>query len=484
MEKRTRKILIVDDEQPMRRVVELSLRQWGFEVLPAVNGRQALELLPAFAPDLIISDITMPVMNGYDFCTAVRRELEARYRKIPFIFLTANTDAGSVAAGFRHGADDYLTKPFNVDELRERVFALVDRLELEERIGPKPGFSGSLAAVAFPDVLNVLEIGRKTGTLTIRTGAKYRGDVHLQDGFIVGAQTDLCRDRDALCQLLADGGETFDFFAAPQVPATMEPVPVTHLLMEGMRLLDELAEYRRHIPPKETPLHLGADGTGAEKEGAVDPDIHRLVPLLVDRDVTYAELLDLSPLGRMQTELAVAKMIAGGLVSCGRSVAPPLPEKPMPPRRYSSFFLTGCGMADDAFAERLAGSLDFPGTRRTSDLGLATYHYYDLPDRSCIRFCVVREERRHHPLVRTLIGNAEVVLYVYRQAAADHAADLAELLAAAPDKERIVFIDNGCAPFGIHRVAEKHRCRYYYFHDGNDIGAILSDLFVHSHREA
>ncbi|MBU1342818.1 MAG: response regulator [Proteobacteria bacterium] len=113
--KRERTILIVDDSISIRRIVQKGLERSGFQVLTAENGKEALYVLNKTLPDMILSDIDMPVMNGYKFCEAVR--LKHELKKIPFMVMSANSDRGNMNRMIQQGAVAYICKPFNIDQL-------------------------------------------------------------------------------------------------------------------------------------------------------------------------------------------------------------------------------------------------------------------------------------------------------------------------------------------------------------------------------
>jgi len=113
------KILIIEDDAGIRRSLALSLKTEGYAVTEAPNGRAGLELAAAEAPALIICDINMPEMDGYEVVTALRRD--SALASIPFVFLTARGERAEIRRGMNLGADDYLTKPFTREELLEAV---------------------------------------------------------------------------------------------------------------------------------------------------------------------------------------------------------------------------------------------------------------------------------------------------------------------------------------------------------------------------
>lgn len=118
-------ILLVDDEKRLVSLVEAYLQQEGFRVLTAYNGKEALALTHREKPDLIILDIMMPEMNGYEFMREHRRQANT-----PIILLTARVDDEEKIIGLELGADDYITKPFRPRELIARVRAVLRRTSI------------------------------------------------------------------------------------------------------------------------------------------------------------------------------------------------------------------------------------------------------------------------------------------------------------------------------------------------------------------
>ena len=119
-------ILIVEDEHTLRRLLEYRLSK-QYDVRTATNGEEALERIDERAPDMIISDIMMPVMDGFALQSAVQSRKETS--AIPFIFLTAKADEQSRMKGLRTGVDDYITKPFDIEQLLKRVDRLLERTQ-------------------------------------------------------------------------------------------------------------------------------------------------------------------------------------------------------------------------------------------------------------------------------------------------------------------------------------------------------------------
>jgi DNA-binding response OmpR family regulator len=120
-------ILVVDDEKRLVSLVNEYLQQAGYRVVSAFNGKQALEVSHREKPDLIILDLMMPEMNGYEFMQVLRKEMDT-----PIILLTARVEDEEKVVGLELGADDYVTKPFRPRELVARVRSVLRRSNKEE----------------------------------------------------------------------------------------------------------------------------------------------------------------------------------------------------------------------------------------------------------------------------------------------------------------------------------------------------------------
>jgi len=124
------KILVVEDDKIMRRLITTLLeKEEIYEVVEAVNGQQALEMIAQDIPDLILLDIMMPMMDGYEVCKRLRGE--QKYAKIPIIMLSSLDDKEDLVKGFNLGVDDYISKPVDCQILKARINALLRRVELD-----------------------------------------------------------------------------------------------------------------------------------------------------------------------------------------------------------------------------------------------------------------------------------------------------------------------------------------------------------------
>lgn len=127
------KILVVDDEKLLVKGIRFNLENEGYDVITGSDGMEAVELAGSENPDLIVLDLMMPRLDGLGACGKIRE-----FSDVPIIMLTAKADDMDKLLGFEHGADDYLTKPFNILELKARIKALLRRSKSGRRQEEKP----------------------------------------------------------------------------------------------------------------------------------------------------------------------------------------------------------------------------------------------------------------------------------------------------------------------------------------------------------
>ena len=192
------KILVVDDEELLVKGIRFNLQNEGYEVITGSNGLEAVQLAQSQAPDLIILDVMMPEMDGLAACSSIRS-----FSDVPIILLTAKVDDMDKLMGFDNGADDYITKPFNILELKARIRAMLRRtgagtkqssnlltigsitLDLDSRNAYRSGVLADLTAKEF-DVIEFLmrnpnRVYSREALLDTIWAYEYRSDIRTVD---------------------------------------------------------------------------------------------------------------------------------------------------------------------------------------------------------------------------------------------------------------------------------------------------------------
>jgi CheY-like chemotaxis protein len=124
------KILVADDERDIRELIGFTLRIAGFEVVLVADGVEAIEQAPLEKPDLILLDVRMPKVTGYDVCRHLKEDPATS--AIPIVFLSAKGQDGEIQEGLDSGAVEYIVKPFTPDDLTEQVRDVLQRMEISE----------------------------------------------------------------------------------------------------------------------------------------------------------------------------------------------------------------------------------------------------------------------------------------------------------------------------------------------------------------
>jgi DNA-binding response OmpR family regulator len=256
-------VLVADDDAWILRMVATVLEKRGYSVETAVDGEDALARALAHPPDLLITDVMMPKIDGWSLVRQLRAHPELSM--LPVIFLTALSSEDDRIRGFRLGADDYVTKPFRFEELDLRVAKTLRRTaqsvqETRDQLAGT-GLRGDLSQVGLSSLLVLIEMERKTGLLQLRAPEEgVTAQILVREGKVVHARIDEAEepvDAEAVYYLLTWGAGEFEFIACLVEGVDRVSVSTTHLLMEGARLMDEAREPSLAapvvIPPKREP---------------------------------------------------------------------------------------------------------------------------------------------------------------------------------------------------------------------------------------
>jgi DNA-binding response OmpR family regulator len=240
-------VLVADDDAWILRMVATVLEKRGYSVETATDGEEALACALARTPDLLITDVMMPKIDGWSLVRQLRAH--SSLAMLPVIFLTALSSEDDRIRGFRLGADDYVTKPFRFEELDLRVAKTLRRTaqtvqETREQLTGS-GLRGDLAQVGLSSLLVLIEMERKTGLLQLRAQGGPSAQILVREGKVVHARLDdLEEPVDAECvyYLLTWSAGEFEFIACVVEGMDRVNESTTHLLMEGARLIDEAHE--------------------------------------------------------------------------------------------------------------------------------------------------------------------------------------------------------------------------------------------------
>jgi DNA-binding response OmpR family regulator len=242
-----RTVLIADEDPDFRNYLAMPLRAQGFTVLEAGDGEQAWDLTREQRPWLILSDVSLPGVDGFELCRRLRAH--SMTRQTPIVFISGSDDYKERYRGLQLGADDFLSKGSPIRELLIRVQLILTRYsDLRAGTPRESGMEGEIEMLSAPGVLQICHQGRFTGTFNAVSAARRKDDeegprreveIRFRDGEIVGARSGARVDVPAVYEFLSWTHGHFAF--RPGDVADGEPIAqsVEHLLLEGCRILDE-----------------------------------------------------------------------------------------------------------------------------------------------------------------------------------------------------------------------------------------------------
>lgn len=306
------RILIVEDEPGMIELLSVALEDEGFNISIANNGQQGLLKVDTENPDLIISDVMMPDMDGYEFCRQLREN--PKTATIPFIFLTAKKDVSDRVRGLNLGADDYISKPFHVVEVVARIKTLMQRVRRSRAAAPiqaapevEADFSGDLQKISIGEVVQTIALTKKNGRLII-TANNRSGEMYFHEGIVTYAEVERKKGEEAVYRLLSWKNGQFRFEVGAK-PATQNIKKTAEgLLMEGMRRLDEYYRLLEYFPSPETKLEAPS-----LTEENLSPEELQILNY-VNQYATLTDIIEHSKLGDLKTLQILVKLHSNHII--------------------------------------------------------------------------------------------------------------------------------------------------------------------------
>lgn len=252
-------LLVVDADPRSLRVLEVSLRNAGYNVAGCPSVGKAFEILHASKPDLILSDTSFADMNGFEFVEQLRQNSD--WSDIPFMFLSSDGSIESKIRGLELGVQDYLTKPIYIREVVARVgieLARQTRAGLARKTtDSRTRFSGSLSEMSAVDLLQTIDVSRKSGVLTLVSADGQEGMISFDSGAVINASVENLRGEDAIYRQLLWREGSFDLeFRRVSLSERTVHRTTQALLMEGMHRLDEWSRLLELLPSLDAVLEV------------------------------------------------------------------------------------------------------------------------------------------------------------------------------------------------------------------------------------
>ena len=311
------RLLVVDDNRLVRELVRDTFVEAGFVASAAANGREALDMMAVSKPDVVVTDVAMPELDGWGLCEAIKGDPDLR--DVPVVFLSALRDVPDRVRGLRLGAHDYICKPFAPEELLVRVKGILERTFSPAVAGASASrsvLSGHTSHLATTDLVQLLAVNRKSGCLRLK--GDDTGRIFFRDGQIVAAMTSRgAMAKKAVFRMLGwtDAEFEFDPNDDPNLVAADIGQSSQRLLMDALVAIDDLQRLRASLPPDAVRLQLAE---GAMQLFAVANELtmtEREVLRAASEQCTMSEMLELGEGTDLDIARAVARLLEKGAIA-------------------------------------------------------------------------------------------------------------------------------------------------------------------------
>lgn len=302
------KIFVVDDDPKIGRLLKFKLSKADYDAEYFSSADDALRQIPNLKPNLIISDIQMPQMNGYDFCERLRQD--ARTANIPFIFLSGKTDTSDQLEGLRLGADDYVCKPVKIDFLLERMDKVLERAAKAKSFKSLADFSGNLSQMSLNDVMQIVESNHKTGELEFALeDGSILGRILFRKGNLVKAQFGQLEGAEAFYGLMDEAEGFFEFFA--REINEPEQITITNMaaLLQGSRLIDEAKALYAMVPNLKVKLNIRSRNISEDTEDRFGKERIEKIITMIEKQYTVEDLINSGKMSRPRAAAILVELM-------------------------------------------------------------------------------------------------------------------------------------------------------------------------------
>jgi len=308
-----KKILIVDDEKVIIKFLCHVFSSKNYQIDSAGNGEDALEKINKEIPDLILSDIMMPQMDGFDFYAKLKEN--PKTAEIPFIFLSGKQDANDQLKGLRMGAKEYFTKPVDVKHLNTTVETVLANAEKANFSKERIDFSGNLAEMNLEDIVQIIEMNQKTGELVFTTYEDSPiGSVYFQDGGMINASTRALEGEEAFYDLTANIEGYAKFYSREIAVAKIISGNIMSMLLETARLQDESKTLYSMIENMDAPLRIITHRIPAELDDSLESELIKRILKMIEQKQTVREIINSGEMSRLRAEHILLELVNARIV--------------------------------------------------------------------------------------------------------------------------------------------------------------------------
>ncbi|MCP4344218.1 MAG: DegV family EDD domain-containing protein [Desulfobacterales bacterium] len=317
------KAFIIDDDPLMGNVLEVKLSEAGFEAEYFSSGEKALERISKLKPDIIISDIIMPEMDGYELHRTLRQDPATA--GIPFVFMSAKTDLSDQLKGWQMGVDDYVCKPFKIENLLERIETVMERAAKARGFRSQSDFSGNLAKMNLNDVLQVVELNYKSGELVLNNSEGEKiGRVLFRNGKLINADSGILEGKEAFFNLMDKIEGFFDFYSGISDEPEIIQESNREILLEGTHLIVESTILFSTLTDLDVMLDRNTEELLSEEilqdigKKTGDERLHKILAL-IDKYWTAREIINSGEMSRLRAASVLSALLDNNLITASES---------------------------------------------------------------------------------------------------------------------------------------------------------------------
>lgn len=296
-------VLLVDDDRELIELMKFNFEQRGWEVKASYDGMDAILKINRFKPDIVISDIMMPGVDGYSLLDTIKQD--KNLKTIPFIFISGIADIENRIRGFSGGADDYLVKPFAFEELFARSKSRLNVFNKMQELESK-GLRGNLAVLSVSDLLQNLTTTYKTGIIKIEN-SKVKGEMKIKDGKLLDVKVGNKTGWPAFYCLMTQNSGNFSFVEEKLRGRKLEK-SVERMILEFARQYDEEQRTLKVLGGKNIVFSVIS-----EKKDTKEKIVNELFKL-IDKGRTLNYMIDKLPYSSSQIVEKIFNLLSEGYI--------------------------------------------------------------------------------------------------------------------------------------------------------------------------
>ncbi len=354
-------ILVIDADPKNLQILRDSLESSGFDVMTASDGVQALEIIAQDPPDIILSEVSLPDMDGFQLLEKLKESPDSA--AIPIMFLTNRREIQDRVRSLRGGVKDYMIKPLHVKEVIARIRMILRRLQrVQNREGGETKkLAGRLEEHSVVDLIENFGVERKSGVLNVYNEYNRNGEIYFRDGAVVHASIGTLKAEKAVYQMLPwKSGHFIMTFKKVDVQDTIS-VSNLGLLLQGFKRMEERETLLSELPPPDTTFVLTDRFKQILRQKELSPDVAKLITL-IDGRRDIMKIIDESIYDDLKTLKKLVRLYQQGFIAPGKASDSAAPEIKIRGTEQDSEGMSADAFADDDSAGMFKNFLDSPAS--------------------------------------------------------------------------------------------------------------------------